>query len=280
MRRSSLLALLNIAITVWVFGGCRFVHHKREVMSQVQESPSSGKSCKPPHRLTFASEGPGGPTLGLLAAEQKSDLADDSDFSLHLVPSDFDQIRSLSCVSSVCEASVRKPLTITRESKVALTANLHIKYQSTRNELGALVSRQVMVGGKKAHISIGKILGIDVEVGAFLKQDLQKKGFSGLSVGTYAQADGKTQLPLLNLRGQIVADGINLSDLHVSGASLSLIRQQDAQKDFRVAATQSTSTAQLQDEMRRSTLKEKNLPPDLTWNTLAGQCAEAFYNAK
>jgi hypothetical protein len=173
---------------------------------------------------------------------------------------------------------VTKPLTITRESKVALTANLHIKYQSTLDEHGALVSRQVMVGGKKAHISVGKILGVDVEVGAFLKQDLQKKGLKGLSVGTYAHADGKTQLPLLNLRGQIVADGITLSDLHVSGASLSLIRE-NAQKDTKAADTKSISRDQLRNEMRRTTSKNKNLPPDLSWTTLAEQCVEAFYGS-
>lgn len=278
MCRSSMFALLSIVSSIWFFGGCRSVPRTPEVSSQVQESLSSGKSCKPPHRLTFASEGPGGPTLGLLALEQAGGIADDSDFSLHLVPSDLDQIHSLSCVSSVCEASVRKPLIITRESKVALTANLHIKYQRTLDEDGALVSRQVMVGGKKAHISVGKILGVDVEVGAFLKQDLRKKGLTGLSVGTYAQADGKTQLPLLNLRGQIVADGITLSDLHVSGASLSLIRQ-DAKKDPKVGDTKSTSTAQLRNEMRHITSKNRNLPPDLTWTTLAEQCVEAFYGS-
>lgn len=278
MRRSSTFVLLSIAGTLWFFGGCRSGPRKPEVTSQVQESTPSGKSCKSPHRLSFAPESPSGATLGLLALEQANRLADDSDFSLHLVPSDLDQIRSLSCVNSVCEASVTKPLTITRESKVALTANLHIKYQSTLDEHGALVSRQVMVGGKKAHISVGKILGVDVEVGAFLKQDLQKKGLKGLSVGTYAHADGKTQLPLLNLRGQIVADGITLSDLHVSGASLSLIRE-NAQKDTKAADTKSISRDQLRNEMRRTTSKNKNLPPDLSWTTLAEQCVEAFYGS-
>jgi hypothetical protein len=278
MRRSCLVALMSISSTLGVFGGCRSLPDKPEVTSRVQESLSSAKACKIPERLNFVPVEPSGPILGLIALEQASGLADDSDFSLHLVPSDLDEIRSLSCASSVCEASVTKPLTLTRESKVALTANLHIKYQSTRDEHGALVSRQVMVGGKKAHISIGKILGVDVEVGAFFKQDLQKKGFRGLSVGTYAQADGKTQLPLLNLRGQIVADGLNLNDLHVSGASLSLIRQR-AHKDNKVAVTNSTSTAQLRDEMRRITPKNRPLAPDLTWATLAEQCAEEFYGS-
>ena len=277
MKRSYVIAILQLSLAFTPVWSCRQAPKRSEEASLAQQKgPSDQTACRIATRLSFVPRTEGASALALIGSERVAGIADDSDFSLNLVPSDFDHARSLTCTPSTCEVAITKPLTLTRESKVELTANLYLKYQSTLDEKGALISRQVAIGGKKAHISMGKVLGVDVEVGAFLKQDLQKKGFRALSSGTFVEANTTSQLPILNFRGNIVAEGLNLKDLHVKDATVAFVRSNslEAPKDL---TPNTKSELDLRDEMLRAGSKARVGKPDFTWDILADQCAEAFY---
>lgn len=267
---------LFIALAAMMGEGCRSLPKPSDDASFTQEKKGQPGTCKVPQRISFVPPKSGRGSFSLSETERASGAVDDSDFSLNLMPSDLEHIRSLSCNGSTCEVAVSKPIAFTSESRVDLTANFFLRYETTRDESGALLSREVTVGGKKAHISMGKILGVDVEVGAFFKQDLQKKGLSSLSSGAFVEASSKTQFPLLNLRGKIVAEGLNMMDLHVKGIDVSLIHKDEA-KASQPKTPISKDAKDLRDEILPRTGKAKTEKADLTWSTLAEQCAERFY---
>ena len=252
--------------------GCRSMSPRDEGRESILATNHDGTTCKLPQPISFVSKQYAGRLLLLRATGPNDAISEGpTDLSLELSPSDLGNAKSLLCKGNTCELSVIKPLKVSYELPFALPAKIVLKYEVARDPGGAVVSRQVSIGTRSEQVSIGRVLGVDLEVGAYLKQNPQK-GFTSFSAGDYAETNAR--IPFLHVAGSIVAEGLKFDRMHVTGsASTDFSRSHADQMTVASTVPLSKDAAVLKAAFTKDLSPSDHSNPDFSWEKLVTTCS-------
>ena len=266
------LRLVGTALLIFNGIGCRSLSSHDEGRASMLATNQEGSTCQLSQPISFVSKQYSGRLLLMKATGPDDAIGEGpTDLSLELSPSDLSNAKSLLCKGDTCELSVVKPLKVSYELPFALPAKIVLKYEVARDPGGAVVSRRVSIGARSEQVSIGRVLGVDIEVGAYLKQNPQK-GFAAFSAGDYAET--KARIPFLHVAGSIVTEGLKFNKIQVTGSGSTNFSRNPADR------LKSTSTGPLsKDAAALKAAFTKNVSPsdrsnpDFSWEKLVTTCS-------
>lgn len=242
--------------------------------SPVSSSPSA--CCLRPQRVSFVPKESGTHRFLLQTAEVQAAKLDISDFALSLSPADLEHADSFACQGNTCDVSLVKPVTFRRDVPLNMAAKLFLRYEVSKDEKGAIVRREIVIGERKEVLSIGRIVGVDIEVGAFLRRDTAH-GAATYAGGGYVKPSLNQDEPLIHFSGTVVDKGLKWERVTVKGRSAGEFLKSLGSAGTSEALTRLSKEAQvIRNVLQRHRASLGVGTPDVTWSALANRCPSEF----